>query len=119
MKKIIKMLLISFVAATMLTACSDPPTAKVTEAKSLIESVITAGGEQSAPLLVASIQKRYTEALAELELQNKATFKNYNMAIFTLDQLMDDCDQIKANIAKDRGEAVVAMVKRSQPFVNQ
>ncbi len=119
MKKIIKMLLISLVAATLLTGCSDPPTAKVTEAKALIESVIAVGGEQFAPEKLASIQKRYAAALAEVELQNKTTFKNYSMAVFTLDQVMDDCDELKAKIAKSRGETVVATAKRLKPFVNQ
>ena len=116
MKKTIKMLLISFVAATLLTGCSDPPTAKVTEANSLIESVVAAGGEQIAPQKIASIKKRYAEALAEIEMQNNTTFKNYNMAVFTLDQLMDECDELKAKIAKSRGETVVATAKRLKPF---
>ena len=119
MKKWIKMLLVSLGAAIFLTACSEPPTAKVDEAKNLIAAVIAAGGEQLAPQKVESIKKRYAEALAEIDLQNKVTFRNYSMAVFTLDQLMDECDELKNKIAQSRGEPTVQVAKRLKPFSAQ
>jgi uncharacterized lipoprotein YajG len=112
MKKLLKLLLIALVAGSLLTACADPPNAKVTEAKAVIQSVIDAGGEQFAPEKVASIQKRFQEAMAEIDTQNKNTFKNYNTAEFTLNQLMDDCDMLKNKIAESKGQPVVAFVSR-------
>lgn len=116
MKKMIKLLLVALVAGAVLTACAEAPTAKVTEAKALIDSLIAAGGADFAPDKVASIQKRYDEAVAEIEAQNRTMFKNYRMADYTLDQLMDDCDRLKNKIAESKGEPVVALVPRLKPI---
>ena len=115
MKKMIKLLLVSLVAGTLLTACGEAPTAKVAEAQAQIESLIAAGGVDFAPEKVASIQKRYDEALAEINAQNSTMFKNYTLAEYTLNQLMDDCDLLKNKIAESKGEPVVAYVPRIKP----
>ena len=115
MKKMSKLLLAVIIVGSLLTACAEAPTAKVTEAKALIESVIAAGGVEFAPEKVASIQKSYDEAVAEIAAQNDTMFKNYALANYTLDQLMDDCDRLKIKISESKGEPLVAFVPRLKP----
>ena len=112
MKKSIRFLLVGLFTTILLTACSSPPNDKVTEAKGLIDSIIAAGGQEFAPEKVASFQKRYDDALKEIKYQDSLFFKNYSFATYNLNQLMDECDELKANIAKSKGEPVVVVAKR-------
>ena len=112
MKKLIKMLLVSLAATTLLTACANPPTAQVSEARQLIDAVIADGGQEFAPEKVASLNQRYEAALAEIKAQDAILFKNYSVAQFTLNQVMDECDDLKASIATSSGQVVAAVPKR-------
>lgn len=112
MKNAIRTLLVSLAAITLLTACAAPPDAQVTEAKQMINAVIADGAEQFAPDKVASLNLRYEQALAEIQNQNDLFFKNYALAQFTLNQIMDDCDELKAKIAASRGIEVAIAPKR-------
>jgi len=112
MKKAIKMLLVSLAATTLLTACANPPTAQVSEARQLIDAVIADGGQEFAPEKIASLNQRYDEALAEIKNQDAVLFKNYAVAQFTLNQVMDDCDDLKASIATSKGQVIAAVPKR-------
>ena len=112
MKKAIRILLVGLVASTLLTACTNPPNDKVTEANALIQSVIAAGGEDFSPEKMASIQKKYLDAQEEIKDQGGLLFKNYAVAEYTLNQLMDDCDELKNKIAESKGEPIVAVAKR-------
>jgi hypothetical protein len=104
--------LVSLAAITLLTACASAPDAQVSEARQLIDAVIADGGQDFAPDVVASLNKRYEDAITEIQYQNGLIFKNYSMATFTLNQVMDDCDDLKAKIAKSRGIEVAAVPKR-------
>ena len=112
MKKLVKMLLVSLAATTLLTACANPPTAQVSEARQLIDAVIADGGQEFAPEKIASLNQRYDEALAEIKAQDAILFKNYSVAQFTLNQVMDDCDDLKASIAANKGQTIAAVPKR-------
>lgn len=112
MKKIIKLLLVSIVATTLLSACANPPEAQVSEARQLIDAVIADGGQDFAPEKIASLNQRYDEALAEIKNQEAILFRNYSVAQFTLNQIMDECDDLKASIATSRGQVVAAVPKR-------
>lgn len=112
MKNTIKALLVSLAAFTLLTACASPPDAQVNEAKQLIDAVIADGGQEFAPDTMMSLSRRYEEALAEIQAQNALLFKNYAVAQFTLNQIMDDCDELKAKIAASRGIEVTMAPKR-------
>ena len=112
MKKAIKLLLVSIIATTLLTACANPPEAQVSEARQLIDAVIADGGQDFAPEKIASLNQRYDEALAEIKNQEAILFRNYSVAQFTLNQIMDECDDLKASIATSRGQVVAAAPKR-------
>jgi len=112
MKNAIKMIFVSLAAVTLLTACANAPDAQVSEAKQMIQAVIADGGQDFAPEKVASLNKRYEEALTEIANQNKLIFKNYSLAQYTLNQVMDDCDDLKAKIAASKGIEVAATPKR-------
>ena len=112
MKNALKTLLVSLAAVTLLTACASAPDTQVSEAKQMIQAVIADGGQEFAPEKVASLNARYEEALAQIEAQNQLLFKNYAVAQFTLNQIMDDCDELKAKIAASRGIEVVMAPKR-------
>lgn len=112
MKNVIKTLLVSLAAVTLLTACASPPDVQVTEARQMIDAVIADGGQEFAPDVIASINHRYEEALAEIKAQNELLFKNYAVAQFTLNQVMDSCDELKAKIAASRGIEVTLAPKR-------
>jgi hypothetical protein len=112
MRKSIQFLLVGLFSTILLTACTNPPNDKVTEARGVIDSVIASGGQEFAPEKVASFQKRYDDALKEIKYQDTLFFKNYSVATYNLNQLMDECDELKAQIAKSKGEPVVAIAKR-------
>jgi uncharacterized lipoprotein YajG len=112
MKKVIRMLLVSLAATTLLTACANPPTAQVSEARQLIDAVIADGGQEFAPEKIASLNQRYEAALAEIKTQDAILFKNYSLAEFTLNQVMDECDDLKASIAASKGQVIAAVPKR-------
>lgn len=78
----------------------------------MIEAVIAEGAQDLAPEKLASLNQRFEEALAEIESQQKLLFKNYSLAKFTLDQIMDDCDDLKAKIAASKGIEVAIGPKR-------
>jgi len=102
----------------LLTACSSAPMEKVAEAKNLIDSVVAAGGEEFAPKQVASIQKRYADSLTEIKYQDSLTFKNYATAAYTLNQLMDDCDLLRAKMAEAKGEPKITVAMRIKPGID-
>jgi len=112
MKKALRTMLVSLAAVTLLTACASPPDAQVSEARQMIDAAIASGAQEIAPEKVASMNHRFEEALAEIEAQNGLLFKNYSVAQFTLNQIMDDCDDLKAKIALSKGEVVAAAPKR-------
>jgi len=112
MKNAIKTILVSLAAVTLLTACASPPDAQVSEAKQMIQAVIADGGQEFAPEKVASLNQRYEQALAEIQAQNQLTFRNYSLAQYTLNQIMDDCDDLKAKIAASKGIEVAVAPKR-------
>ena len=118
MRKAWKIWLVLIATALLLTACGNPPTAKVSEAQNLIATVETAGGEQFAPEKLASIKKGYADALAEIKEQEGVVFKNYSTAEFMLNQVMDDCDQLRAKMAEAKGEPKVAVTLRNK-FVGE
>ncbi len=113
MKKAIKLLLVSLAVMTLLTACkSEPPTAQMSEARQLIDAVIAAGGQEFSPDKIVSLNKRYEEALADIKAQEDYFFKNYSVAQFTLNRVMDDCDALKVSLAASKGIVVAAAPKR-------
>lgn len=109
-----KVWLVVMATATLLSACGNPPTAKVTEAQNLIATVEAAGGEQFAPEKLASIKKNYADALAEIKEQDGVMFKNYSTAEFALNQVMDDCDELRAKMAEAKGEPKVTVNLRNK-----
>ena len=117
MRKTWKIWLALLVSALLLTACSEPPTAKVTEAKSLIDAAVAAGGEEFAPQKMASIKKNFEESLAEIKYQDSLTFKNYATATYMLNQLMDECDQLRVKMAEAKGETPIKLALRIKPGV--
>lgn len=112
MKNVIRTLLVSLAAVTLLSACASPPDAQVTEARQMIDAVVADGGQEFAPDVIASLNKSYEEALTEIQAQNGLLFKNYAVAQFTLNQIMDNCDDLKAKIAASRGIEVAVAPKR-------
>ena len=50
--------------------------------------------------------------MAEIQVQNGLLFKNYSVAQFTLNQIMDSCDDLTAKLAASRGIEVAATQKR-------
>jgi hypothetical protein len=117
MKKAVRILLVSLAAVVLLTACSKSPVDKVSEARSAIDAVVAAGADQFAPAQLKSLSKQYEEAVAELKYQDSQYFKNYTMAEYTLNQVLDGCDLLKAKMAESRGEPAVAVVLRNKPVI--
>jgi len=117
MKKAIKFLLVSLAVTSLLTACAEPPATSLNDAKSALEAVVKAGGDDFSPEIMQSINRRYQEGLDEVKLQEASAFGNYGMAQFTLDQVTDDCNALLAKIAAQKGEVVATYVRKSQPFV--
>ena len=115
MRKILKIWLPLLLVAISLGACSNNNSIeKSTQAKALIDSIVASGAADFAPDKLDSIQKLYAEALKEIESQDRLTFKNYSMAEYRLNQVMDDCDLLRAKMAEAKGEPPVIWVARNK-----
>jgi hypothetical protein len=108
MKKAIKVLLVSMVAATLLSACASQPTEELNAAKSAIDAVVSEGAEKYTPEQMQSINRKMEEALAEVKTQDSYTFSNYSLAKFTLAQVKEDADALKGKLAQRKEELKVA-----------
>jgi len=115
MKKILTIWLPLLVVAFSLSACSDNfSMEKTAQAKALIESIVASGAADFAPNKLAEIQKLYDETMKEIKHQDSLTFKNYTASEYNLNQVMDECDLLRANMAKAKGEAPVIVVARNK-----
>ncbi len=108
MKKAVKVLLVSMVAATLLSACASQPTEELNAAKSAIDAVVSEGAEKYTPEQMQSINRKMEEALAEVKTQDGYTFSNYSLAKFTLAQVKEDADALKGKLAQRKEELKVA-----------
>lgn len=108
MKKAIKLLLVSLAAATLLTACAEPPTAELNAAKSALDAVVSEGAEQYTPEQLQSINRKLDEALAEIKTQDGYFFSNYSLAKFTLEQVKEDSIALKGKVAQRKEELKTA-----------
>lgn len=115
MRKILKIWLPLLVVAFSLSACSNNFSMdKTAEAKALIDTIIASGAADFAPGKLADIQKLYDETMKEISHQETLTFKNYTTAEYNLNQVMDECDLLRANMAKAKGEPPVVVVARNK-----
>lgn len=117
MRKRICIQLLTIASVVFLTACADPPSAQVSEAKSALDAAVAAGAEQYAPDKLQSINKKYEEAMTEIQAQGSHLVKNYSLAEFTLDQVTDDSNALRAKLASIKGEPEFAYVRKEKPFV--
>jgi hypothetical protein len=108
MKKAIKVLLVSMVAATLLSACASQPTEELNAAKSAIDAVVSEGAEKYTPEQMQNINRKMEEALAEVKTQDSYTFSNYSLAKFTLAQVVEDANALKGQLAQRKEELKVA-----------
>lgn len=108
MKQVCKMLLIALAAATLLTACAEKPDAQLGAAKVAIDAVVSEGAEKYTPEAMQNINRKYEEALAEVKAQDAVTFSNYSVAIFTLNQVKEEADALKAKVAQRKEELKLA-----------
>jgi hypothetical protein len=108
MKKAIKFLLVSLAAATLLSACAEPPDAEVAAAKSALDAVMAEGAEQYTPDQLQSINRKIDEAMAEIKTQDSYFFSNYSLAKFTLAQVVEDCTALKGKVAQRKDELKTA-----------
>jgi len=108
MKKAIKVLLVSMVAATLLSACASQPTEELNAAKSAIDAVVSEGAEKYTPDQMQSINLKLDQAMAEIKTQDSYTFSNYSLAKFTLSQVKEEADALKVKLAQRKEELKVA-----------
>ncbi len=108
MKKAIKVLLVSMVAATLLSACASQPTEELNAAKSAIDAVVSEGAEKYTPDQMQSINLKLDQAVAEIKTQDSYTFSNYSLAKFTLSQVKEEADALKVKLAQRKEELKVA-----------
>lgn len=108
MKKAIKVLLVSLVAVSLLSACGKAPVDKVNAAKGAVDAVVSEGAEQYTPEELAKLIKKLDEALVEVKAQDETFFKNYTTAEFYLGKVVEDGELLKAKIAKRKDELKAA-----------
>jgi len=117
MRKRICIQLLTIASVVLLTACADPPSTQVSEAKGALDAVVAAGAEQYAPDKLQSINKKFEEAMIEIQAQENHLMKNYSVAEFTLDQVTDDSNALRAKLASIKGEPEYSYVRKAKPFV--
>lgn len=108
MKKMIKVVLLALVAASLLTACGEAPAEKIGAAKGAVDMIVGEGAEQYIPDDLAKVNKKLAEAMAEVNAQEGNIFKNFTTAEFYLTQVKEDCDLLKAKIDKRKDELKAA-----------
>jgi len=108
MKRAIKILLMSLAVVTLLCACASPPTNELAAAKAAIDEVVSEGAEQFTPDEMERINLKFADAMKEINAQEQLTLKNYSLAVFTLTQVKEDCEALKAKIAQRKEEVKVA-----------
>jgi len=115
MRKILKIWLPLLLMAFTLGACSNNfSVEKTAQAKALIDSIVASGAAEFSPSKLAAIQNLYEEALKEVKYQDGLTFKNYTVAEYNLNQVMDECDILRAKMAEAKGEPPVILVARNK-----
>ena len=108
MKKAVSFLLMSTMAVVLLSACAEQPTQELAAAKSAIDSVVSEGAEKYMPNELESLNRKMTDALAEIKTQQSYTFSNYSLAKFTLSQIQEDATALKGKMAQRKEELKTA-----------
>ena len=108
MKKAVSYLLMSTMAVVLLSACAEQPTQELAAAKSAIDSVVSEGAEKYMPNELESLNRKMTDALAEIKTQQSYTFSNYSLAKFTLSQIQEDATALKGKMAQRKEELKTA-----------
>lgn len=111
MKKVIKILLISLTAITLLSACAEPPTNELTAAKAAMDAAVSEGAEQFAAVEFERIKLQFADAMRELDAQNQKTLANYSLATWSFNQVKEGCAALKPKIAQRKEEARIAAEK--------
>jgi hypothetical protein len=108
MRKAIQGLVVSMVAAVLLSACASQPTEEINAAKGAIDAVVSDGAEKYTPDQLQSINRKLDEAMAEIKKQDSYTFSNYSLAKFTLAQVKEDAEALKVKLAQRKEELKTA-----------
>ncbi len=111
MKKVIKILLISLTAITLLSACAEPPTKELSTAQAAMDAAVSEGAEQFAAAEFERIKLQFADAMKELKAQEQKTLPNYSLAVWTFNQVKEGCDALKPKIAQRKEELRVATEK--------
>jgi len=119
MKKRMLLVWVGLVMVSLLTACNNPPSTDLADARAALDAVIAAGAEQYAPEALARINNKMDVALKDIEAQKAFTFRDYSLAKFNLIQVYDDSNQLRAKIAEMKGEPKVVVALKAKPFAEQ
>ena len=108
MKNAIKVLMVSVAAITLLSACAEAPNKELAAAKGAVDAVVSEGAEQYTPNELKAVNNKLDEALTEIQAQDKLFFKNYSLAVYTLDQVKSDAEALKGKVSQRKEELKTA-----------
>lgn len=104
MKKAIKILMVSLVAATLLTACSKPPVDELNLTKGAIDAAVGEGAEQYIPEELKAVNDKLETVMAEIKVQDGKFFKSYDAAKTQLAQVKIEAEALKGKVAQRKEE---------------
>jgi major membrane immunogen (membrane-anchored lipoprotein) len=108
MKKAIKVLLVSLVAATLLTACGKAPVEELNTTKGSIDAVVGEGAEQYTPDELKAVNDKLATAMAEIKVQEGKFFKNFDAAKAQLAQVKVEAEALKGKVVQRKEELKAA-----------
>ncbi len=124
MKKAIKILMVSLVAVSLLTACGKAPVEELNLTKSALDAAVGEGAEQYTPDELKAINDKLEAVMAEIKVQDGKFFKSYDAAKTQLAAVKVEAEALKgkvvvrkeelkaaADVALSEAQAVVAEAK--------
>jgi len=97
---IFSLVLFPLVLLALLTACVDQPQNELTSARNALDAVVSEGAEIYTPEDLGRITTRLDDAIAEIRHQDGLYFRNYDLAIFTLGQVVADAEVLQGKLAQ-------------------